>query len=119
MGNKSPKSISHKRGSENQVVRAVNGLLVECHDRTAIYARDAHQSIKFTRPMGGMRGTYPQWFQFRKRLLSRKTLTMGAIMKLAAHYGVMITAARDFPDIANANFKKEEEPYEKPNATRI
>lgn len=117
MGNHTP--ISHKKGSESQVVRAVNGIVVVCHDRTAIYARDARQSIKFTRPMGGIRGTYPQWFQFRKRLLNRKVLTMGAILKLAAHYGVMITTARDFPDITNANFRKEVEPNETPNANRI
>ena len=40
-------------------------------------------------------------------------------MKLAAHYGLLITTARDFPDITEAKFKKEEEPDEKPNAARI
>lgn len=119
MGNNSPNQLSHKRGSEKQVVRAVNGVVVVCHDRAAIYARDAHQSIKFSRPMGGMRGTYPQWFQFRKRILNRKVLTMGAILRLAAHYGIMITTAQGFPDITNAKFRKEEEPHEKPHATRI
>lgn len=112
-------TISHRTGDEKQLVRAVNGVLVVINNRNSIYVRDARQSIKINRAMGNMRGTYPQWKLFREKLLRRKTLTMGAVMKLAVHYGLVISTARDFPGIAEANFKKEADPDEKPIANRI
>lgn len=119
MGKTPEATISHKHGDEQQIVRAINGIVVVIKNRNEIYARDARQSLKFTRPMGGMYGAYPKWKAFREKILRRKSLTTGSLMKLAAHYGLLITTARDFPDITEAKFKKEEEPDEKPNAARI
>ena len=76
MGKTPEATISHKHGDEQQIVRAINGIVVVIKNRNEIYARDARQSLKFTRPWAECMEPSPSGRLFGRRFSAGRALLL-------------------------------------------